>query len=163
MAIRNPRFTQKFDRGYTFYANRVISVQGRRFSRGDLFDKTLVTTRRLRQMWEQRFIYIGEEPLEQVLEPIVEEASPKVVEVKEQEQEEHQDEGEPSTPDTEPKVEKPDFKSLSTEVLRDWLKERGIIMRPKDKHGQLVARAERWWNAEQLPSSTDKAKEGEAA
>ena len=49
---RQPEFSRDRD----FLVARAIKAQGRSFNPDEPFDKTLVTTRRLRQLFEQRFI-----------------------------------------------------------------------------------------------------------
>lgn len=44
----------KFDPAVDYLANRVMTVSGKKFAVGDLFDKQLVPTRRLRQLYECR-------------------------------------------------------------------------------------------------------------
>ena len=61
-----PRFEQ-FDRDRNFLVTRSVVVSGKKFGPGDQFDKTLVTTRRLRQLYEHRFLKMG--PAERNLEP----------------------------------------------------------------------------------------------
>jgi len=61
-----PRFEQ-FDRDRNFLVTRSVVVSGKKFGPGDPFDKTLVTTRRLRQLYDHRFLKMG--PAERNLEP----------------------------------------------------------------------------------------------
>jgi hypothetical protein len=61
-----PRFEQ-FDRDRNFIVTRAVIVSGKKFGPGDPFDKTLVTTRRLRQLYEHRVLKMG--PAELNLEP----------------------------------------------------------------------------------------------
>jgi hypothetical protein len=46
----------QFNRDRDFIVCRAIKAQGRVFGPKEPFDKTLVTTRRLRQLYEQRFL-----------------------------------------------------------------------------------------------------------
>jgi len=50
-----PRLEQ-FDRNQKFIVRREIKVSGKLFKYGEELDKNLLTTRRLRQMYEQRFV-----------------------------------------------------------------------------------------------------------
>jgi hypothetical protein len=53
----------KFDRDRDFVVRRMVTVQGQTFGPGNAFDKTLVTTRRLRQLYDQRVImFSGDTP-----------------------------------------------------------------------------------------------------
>lgn len=54
MAINLP--AEEFDRDRDFVVMRPLLAQGTQFQPGDLFDNSAVTTRRLRQLWEQRFL-----------------------------------------------------------------------------------------------------------
>lgn len=59
MATRtNLRRTDEFDRGRDFVVVRNLTVDGRAFSPGERFDQTLVTVRRLRQMYDLHMIDI---------------------------------------------------------------------------------------------------------
>lgn len=59
-----------FDRDRNFVTTRPLPVSGRSFGPNEPFDKTLVTTRRLRQLYDQRAIaYPVEETV--VSEPVV--------------------------------------------------------------------------------------------
>lgn len=49
-----PRKAEEFDRDRGFAARVPIRVSGRQFQPGDQFDKSLVTTRRLRQLFDNR-------------------------------------------------------------------------------------------------------------
>jgi len=53
--LKNPRHKREaFDAGRDFVVTRVMLVSGLKFLPGHPFDKKLVTTRRLRQLFEQR-------------------------------------------------------------------------------------------------------------
>jgi len=49
-----------FNRDCEFTVRRGIRLNGQEFKDGDVIDKTLLTTRRLRQLFEQRFIVQGD-------------------------------------------------------------------------------------------------------
>jgi hypothetical protein len=67
MTTRFPR-QEQFDRDRSFTVRQPVTVSGRFFSPGEPFDKTLVTTRRLRQMFEQRrLIMSGESEVAEVV------------------------------------------------------------------------------------------------
>lgn len=56
-------FRTKFDPDKDFAVRRRFTVGGQSFYPGDAFDKTLVNTRRLRQLFDQRtLIHVGETP-----------------------------------------------------------------------------------------------------
>ena len=55
MAI-NLRKPEAFDRSRNFTVTRSLTVQGKVFPPGSRFEKTLVPTRRLRQLFDQRVI-----------------------------------------------------------------------------------------------------------
>ena len=46
----------KFDRERAFSVNHPFTCAGKKFAAGDMFDKTLVTTRRLRQLYDKRLL-----------------------------------------------------------------------------------------------------------
>lgn len=48
--------TLKFDPTATFIASRPLMVSGRPFDRGDEFDKSLVSVRKLQLLWENKHI-----------------------------------------------------------------------------------------------------------
>jgi hypothetical protein len=50
----------RFDRENDFRVERVITVAGNKLAPGDTFDKTLVTVRTLRQLYEQRKLSMHE-------------------------------------------------------------------------------------------------------
>lgn len=50
----------KFDRGNDFVVLRPVTVHGIVLTPGDPFDKTTVTTRTLRQLFDQRKIKVGQ-------------------------------------------------------------------------------------------------------
>lgn len=50
---------EEFNRNRSFYVFKPITVMGKKFRAGDLFEKTLVTTRRLRQLYELRYLKMG--------------------------------------------------------------------------------------------------------
>ena len=52
---------KRFDREMDFVVSRPIRFAGRAFVRGEMFDKTLANTRKLRQLYDQRFL-IAVEP-----------------------------------------------------------------------------------------------------
>lgn len=60
MAIEITLKREKFDRERAFEANRLIRCNGVEFVPGQSFDKTLVTTRRLRQMYDNRDLRMSE-------------------------------------------------------------------------------------------------------
>ncbi len=62
MATLRPNFREKFDRDRDFVMSRSLPVSGRSFDSGESFDKTLVTTRRLRQMFDARLIHFDPNP-----------------------------------------------------------------------------------------------------
>lgn len=70
MAKFTRHYREPFDRDRNFVMSRPLPVAGQSFGPGDPFDKTLVNTRRLRQMYEQRLIQfaVEEQPTE-VVEP----------------------------------------------------------------------------------------------
>lgn len=49
-----PLLREKFDPARDFIVNRSLKCGGRDFVRGSLFDKTIVSTRRLRQLYDRR-------------------------------------------------------------------------------------------------------------
>jgi hypothetical protein len=52
-----------FDPERDFTVRRPITVGGQKFAPGDAFDKTLVTLRRLRQLYDQRTLhFVGDAP-----------------------------------------------------------------------------------------------------
>ena len=51
----------KFDRERTFSVNHPFTCGGKKFAAGDIFDKTLVTTRRLRQLYDKRLLLMRPE------------------------------------------------------------------------------------------------------
>jgi len=67
MARLSKDHNEQFDGDRDFVVVRGIPVSGHRFDPGDLFDKTLVTTRLLRQMYEQRILkFASEKPRSRV-------------------------------------------------------------------------------------------------
>jgi hypothetical protein len=54
--IIGARMRAPFDRGNDFFAVRSFKLNGCEIAPGSLFDKTLVTTRRLRQMYDARML-----------------------------------------------------------------------------------------------------------
>lgn len=65
MAARYTSFPrlQRFNRECEFTVKRPISLGGVPFKAGDVLDKTLVTTRRLRQLHDQRYVVQGPVPV----------------------------------------------------------------------------------------------------
>ena len=57
MATSTRNFRLPFDRDQEFVASRPLRVSGKEFGPGDSFDTTLVTTRRLHQMYERRWVH----------------------------------------------------------------------------------------------------------
>lgn len=51
-----------FDRDLDFVAAKTFTFAGKEFRPGDQFDKSEVNTRRLRQMYDQRFLGVSEAP-----------------------------------------------------------------------------------------------------
>ena len=105
-----------FDRDDTFVLLKTTKVAGHVFIVGEIFDKSLVPTRRLRQMYESRWItvYAGK------------------------------DKSSDKTSDLVLPV-KPDFVELSSQGLRQWLCNHEYVARPRMTHTQLVKLAENKW------------------
>lgn len=47
---------QRFDRELTFVVNKPITLSGKTTAPGTIFDKSLVTGRKLQQLFEQRYL-----------------------------------------------------------------------------------------------------------
>lgn len=124
---------EPFDPTRQFVATRTMICGGKHFLAGQLFNKNLVNTRRLRQMYEQRMLRMmpQDEPLvTQVLENM--------------------------------KPEKPKFEELSNEGLRLWLRNNGYIPKPRTPREKLLELVEIKWkeyfdefNASHSDSSID--------
>lgn len=56
---RTPIALKPFDRNADFLVKRELKIQGRIFRVGDPLDKTLLTTRRLRQLYELRNLVVA--------------------------------------------------------------------------------------------------------
>ena len=57
--MANPKiWLKRFDRDDNFIVARPFQFSGRVLERGKVFDKTLANTRRLRQLYEQRFLTV---------------------------------------------------------------------------------------------------------
>lgn len=105
-----------FDPHATYTVAKTLLLNGKLINAGDVFDKTLVNTRRLRQMYEQRMLQIVDDP----------QALPQADEV------------------TIPT--KPDFLSLSNEGLRLWLRNNGgFIPKPRTPRPKLLELVEQKW------------------
>lgn len=55
-----PLRPEPFDRNNKFVVRREMLINGKKFKFGDELDKDLLTTRRLRQLYEQRFVVMEE-------------------------------------------------------------------------------------------------------
>ncbi len=64
MAKLRANYREPFDRERDFVTSRSLPVSGRVFTPGERFDKTLVTDRRLRQMYEQRILNVEPKKLD---------------------------------------------------------------------------------------------------
>lgn len=58
-----------FNRDCVFTIKRAVTLSGKKYGDGDVLDKTLLTTRRLRQLYEQRFIVQGDPDNKMVIAP----------------------------------------------------------------------------------------------
>ncbi len=68
MATRYTDLTeQSFDPSRRYMVRKPFVMSGKRFSFGDVFDSTLTSTRRHRQLYEQRWITIDERPVAQAV------------------------------------------------------------------------------------------------
>lgn len=59
----------EFERGRDFTVAKPLTCKGREFAIGDPFDKTLVTTRRLRQLYDARLLIVDGDPNVRLFEP----------------------------------------------------------------------------------------------
>ena len=59
MATTNLR-RDAFDRDREFVVGKSLTLRGRPFGPGDAFDKTLVSTRRLRQLYDSRYLKMSD-------------------------------------------------------------------------------------------------------
>lgn len=63
MATRYTDLSEKsFDPSRRYVVRKPFVISGKRFSAGDVFDSTLTTTRRHRQLYEQRWITLSDNP-----------------------------------------------------------------------------------------------------
>lgn len=106
---------EPFDPQNTFAATKTMICNGKLIKADEVFDKTLVNTRRLRQMYEHRML--------KVIDSL--EVSPQAAEV--------------ATPT------KPDFLSLSNEGLQVWLRGTGYIPKPRTHRAKLLELCEQKW------------------
>lgn len=106
---------EPFDRERTFIAVRRMTIQGKRIESGDPFDKSLVNVRRLRQMYDTRWIKMAPD---NQLEP-----KPPVFVM----------------------PTKPEFLKLSNEGLRIWLKGHRVLPRPRATRVKLLELVEKKW------------------
>jgi|SRR5690606_1040747 len=105
-----------FDPEATYTAAKTIICHGKLFNVGDVFNKSLVNTRRLRQMYEQRMLHMVEEGL-----PVPEPARVQ-------------------------KPIKPDFENLSNDGLKLWLRNNsGYIPKPRTPRSKLLEMVEQKW------------------
>lgn len=98
---------QPFNRDAKFIVRRAIKVSGVQFDDGDVLDKSLLTTRRLRQLHEQRFIFMDETTVAD--------------------------------------GEKPNFLTMPTGKVKEWIIARGVQPRFNAKRDALIKQAERLW------------------
>jgi hypothetical protein len=63
MANRN-LWVRPFDREREFRVRRKITLGDKTFSPGDVFDKSLVTTRRLRQLFDERVLLFNDDAID---------------------------------------------------------------------------------------------------
>lgn len=112
---RNKYNREQFDPNATFVALRTIVTQSKHFNPGDEFDKKLVNVRRLRQLYEQRWLDMVDTPA-----PTLDTAKSKI-------------------------PVKPDFLHISNEGLRVWLRNHGITPSPKTMRDKLIEMAEQKW------------------
>jgi hypothetical protein len=63
---RSRFFREDFDRERNFVAKRQFVFGGKAFAPGQLIDKTAFTVRRLRQLYDQRFIEFGPDTIVEV-------------------------------------------------------------------------------------------------
>lgn len=64
-----------FDRQMAFKVRRAIKIGGRLYQDGDYIDKDTLSTRRLRQLFEQRFVVAEEPVVDEGIQPKFEEMS----------------------------------------------------------------------------------------
>ena len=67
----------RFDKSQVFVVRKPMTISGRPLKSGDTFDPTLVSERRLRQLYEQRWIVVsvapeqtGREAVKEVVAPV---------------------------------------------------------------------------------------------
>jgi hypothetical protein len=80
MATTNLRRTDTFDRGRDFVVVRDLTVDGVQFVSGQAFDATLVTVRRLRQMYDARLIDIPRDDQPEVAATTAERSNAELIE-----------------------------------------------------------------------------------
>ncbi len=106
---------EKFDPDRDYLANKIFSVQKTDYVHGDLFNKSSVNVRRLRQMYEARFLTM---------------APPKPAN---------------ATPLAPVKPTMPNFSALSEHGLKAWLTNNGVSPSPRLKLPALITKAEARW------------------
>lgn len=113
--IREP-----FDHTRTYTAARDCTIATYRYKAGDVFDNRIVTIRKLRQLYDARWLRM--EDYDYQKEEVAEAAeAQKVAPVK------------------------PDFDTLSLVGLREWLKSQNVVPKPRASKTELVAQAEARW------------------
>lgn len=123
-----------FDPHRVFTATKTLICNGKLIKAGEVFDKTLVNTRRLRQMYEQRMLDMAEPQKTMAALP-----KPNELVV----------------------PQKPKFTELSNEGLRIWLRNNGVIARPRATRQKLLELVEaKWKEYIDVLTSTQKAGSG---
>ena len=51
---------QDFDRGFVFVVQRAFLLSGKELAPGTIFDKSLVDSRKLKQLYDQRYLRLAE-------------------------------------------------------------------------------------------------------
>ena len=114
---RNGKFAREpFDPEREFAAARPFTCRGTQFKIGAVFTKSLVNTRRLRQMYEHRLLTMLPYDSTAKTEPEKQEAPVK-----------------------------PEFVRLSSDGLRAWLTKQNVVPKPKATRTILLQLAEETW------------------
>lgn len=112
------RMRQEFDAARKFRAIKDFRYFGHHITAGDAFDKQVCASRKLRQLYEARYLEMTDDPAE--LPPELA-ALPR-----------------PSS--------MPNFPMMDVMALREWLEANGRKPSPQITHPRLVARAIRRWH-----------------
>lgn len=115
MRVRSSKLREEFDRTRVFVNVKTFTFSGERYVEGSEFDKDKASTRRLRQLYESRFLRMLSAAEVEALAPVA---------------------GKPRMPN---------FPLMAPDVLKQWLQDNGRKPNPRATHPRLVGRAIRRW------------------